>query len=103
MHQQVQNGKLRPSGGNMANQPFEIHIRGQLSQKWADWLEGMQMRCLEDGEMILSGTLADQAALMGVLNKLNHLNLTILSVKETDPADAGQKVDDQPAVNDNKC
>jgi hypothetical protein len=30
--------------------------------------------------MILSGAIADQAALMGILNNLNRLNLTILSI-----------------------
>jgi hypothetical protein len=64
----------------MAGQQYEIHIKGHLSQDWADWLDGMQMCCLQNGEMILSGALADQAALVGILNKLNRLNLTILSV-----------------------
>ncbi len=68
----------------MENQNYEIHIKGHLSHDWADWFESMQMCCLENGEMILYGALADQAALMGVLNKLNRLNLTILSVNKTD-------------------
>ena len=66
----------------MAKQPYEIHVKGHLNRDWADWLENMQMRCLENGEMILSGLLADQAALMGVLNKLSRLNLALLSVNE---------------------
>jgi hypothetical protein len=32
--------------------------------------------------MILSGAIPDQAALMGILNKLNRLNLILLSVNE---------------------
>ena len=68
----------------MGYQNYEIHIKGHLNHNWADWFESMQMRCLESGEMILCGALADQAALMGVLNKLNRLNLTILSVNKTD-------------------
>ena len=74
----------------MANQHYEIHIKGHLNHDWADWLDGMHMRCLENGEMILSGALADQAALVGILNKLNRLNLSILSVNETDPKEAEQ-------------
>jgi len=61
---------------------FEIHVRGHLDSGWSEWLEGLQMQRLDSGEMILSGNLEDQAALMGVLNKLNRLNLTILSVFE---------------------
>jgi hypothetical protein len=61
---------------------FEIRIRGHLDRKWSDWLEGLEVELLENGETVLSGTLVDQAALMGVLNKLNGLNLTLLSVSQ---------------------
>lgn len=61
---------------------FEIHVKGHLNSKWSDWLEGLKMELLDNGEMILSGPIVDQAALMGILNKLNRLNLTILSVNE---------------------
>jgi len=65
---------------------FEIHVRGQLDESWSDWLEGLEVTLLENDEMILTGHITDQAALMGVLNKLYGLNLTLLSVSE-----AGQK------------
>lgn len=61
---------------------FEIHVKGHLNSEWSDWLEGLEVKLLENGEMILSGPIVDQAALMGVLNKLNRLNLTLLSVNE---------------------
>jgi hypothetical protein len=67
----------QPGGG-----VYEIHVKGQLNSQWSDWLEGMQVKLLDNGEMILSGAIVDQAALMGVLNKLNRLNLAILSVNE---------------------
>ena len=61
---------------------MEIRVKGQLSNEWSDWFENMDLRSLENGEMILSGAIPDQAALMGILNKLNRLNLTLLSVNE---------------------
>ena len=61
---------------------FEIHVKGHLDDKWSDWLEGLDIKLLDNGEMILSGIIVDQAALMGILNKLNSLNLTLLSVNE---------------------
>jgi hypothetical protein len=61
---------------------FEIHVRGQLDESWSDWLEGLEVKLLKNGEMILSGHIGDQAALMGVLNKLYGLNLALLSVSE---------------------
>ena len=61
---------------------FEIHVRGQLDESWSDWLEGLEVKLLDNGEMILYGHIGDQAALMGVLNKLYRLNLALLSVSE---------------------
>jgi hypothetical protein len=66
------------SGGGF----FEIQVRGHLDSKWSDWLEGMEVKLFDNGDMLLSGTIVDQAALMGVLNKLNRLNLTLLSVSQ---------------------
>ena len=65
---------------------FEIHVKGQLDESWSDWLDGMEVELLENGEMILFGRIGDQAALMGVLNRLYGLNLALLSL-----SDAGQK------------
>jgi hypothetical protein len=64
---------------------YEIHIKGQLDESWTDWLEGMEVKLLDDGGMILSGYLEDQAALLGTLNKLYGLNLALLSVSKTKP------------------
>jgi hypothetical protein len=61
---------------------FEIHVKGQLDESWSDWLEGLEVKLLEPEEMILFGHISDQAALMGVLNKLYRLNLTLLSLSE---------------------
>jgi hypothetical protein len=66
------------SGGGL----FEIRVKGHLNPNWSDWLEGLEMRLLDNGEMILVGPVVDQAALMGILNKLSRLNLALLSVNE---------------------
>jgi hypothetical protein len=61
---------------------FEILVKGHLDESWSDWLGGLEVKLLENGEMILTGQIGDQAALMGILNKLYGLNLTLLSVNE---------------------
>ena len=66
------------SGGGF----FEIHVKGHLDDSWSDWLEGLEVKLLDNGEMILFGHIGDQAALMGILNKLYRLNLALLSVSE---------------------
>jgi hypothetical protein len=63
---------------------YEIHVKGHLDESWSDWLEGLDVKLLENGEMIIFGPIVDQAALMGVLNKLSHLNLTLISVNKVE-------------------
>jgi hypothetical protein len=61
---------------------YQIRVKGHLHSDWSDWLEGLELTLLDTGEMLLSGPLVDQAALMGVLNKLGRLNLALISVNE---------------------
>ncbi len=60
---------------------YEIRVRGHLGPDWSDWFEGLALMPLENGEMLLSGRIVDQAALLGVLIKLNRLNLALISVQ----------------------
>ena len=62
---------------------FEIRVKGHLDESWADWSGGLEMKLSENGETMLCGRIQDQAALMGILNKLYSLNLALLSVRET--------------------
>ena len=61
---------------------FEIVVNGHLDESWSDWLEGMEARLLDNGEMRLYGQIEDQAALMGILNKIYRLNLTLISLRK---------------------
>jgi hypothetical protein len=61
---------------------YEIRVKGQPSAIWADWFEGLTTSYLDDDEMLLSGYIVDQSALMGILNKLVRLNLTLISLHE---------------------
>ena len=66
----------------------QIRVRGWISQRWMSWFEGMDMvyeGC--DGDpptTVLTGSLVDQAALRGLLNRIWDLNLTLLSVTWAD-------------------
>ncbi len=80
--------EMNKAGLNTAPAPccggrvYEIHIKGQLNSHWSEWLEGLEVQLAENGETILVGPMVDQAALMGVLIKLNRLNLTLISINE---------------------
>ena len=74
------NGKTCPM--DSGERRYEIRVKGHLSGEWSEWLEGMELTLIDDGETVLAGQIADQSALMGILNKLNRLNLTLLSIKQ---------------------
>jgi len=79
--------RLPQDAGDRAQQPtrsggglFEIRVMGHLDSRWSDWLGSMQVQTLDSGEMVLTGSLEDQAALVGVIDKLHRLNLRVLSI-----------------------
>jgi hypothetical protein len=61
---------------------YEIRLEGQLDPRWSEWLEGMTITSLESGETRLTGPVADQAALHGLLNCIRDLNLKLISIEK---------------------
>jgi hypothetical protein len=59
---------------------YEIRIRGHLDQRWSEWLADLKLTHLEGNVTLLSGSLSDQAALHGLLERIRDLNLTLLSM-----------------------
>jgi hypothetical protein len=59
---------------------YEITIRGHLDLHWSGRFAGVTLTHLEGGETLLSGSLPDQAALHGLLERVRDLNLTLISV-----------------------
>ena len=59
---------------------YQIRVKGHLDEHWSGWLEGLSLTHLESGETLLSGPFADQAALHGVLHKLENLGVPLIAV-----------------------
>jgi hypothetical protein len=59
---------------------YEIRLKGHLEARWEQWFDGLTISLEEDGSTLLSGPLADQAALHGILKKVRDVGLTLLSV-----------------------
>jgi hypothetical protein len=59
---------------------YEIRIEGHLSQSWVAWFEGLSLRHEENGQTVLTGPLADQAALHGLLMRIRDLGIPLVSV-----------------------
>ena len=59
---------------------YQIRISGHLDQTWAKWFEGLNITLEQNGETLLSGPVADQAALYGLLKKIRDLGMPLISV-----------------------
>lgn len=62
---------------------LNVRIAGHLDARWSEWFEGLDMRHLEDGSTEIWGTVVDQAALYGLLQRAQDLGLTLLEVAVT--------------------
>jgi len=60
---------------------YQIRVRGTLDEKWSDWFDGFTINPQVDDETLLTGPVADQAALHGLLGKIRDLGLPLLSVE----------------------
>jgi hypothetical protein len=59
---------------------YEIRLKGHLEPRWADWFDGLTLTQEGDGTTVLSGSVADQAALYGLLGKVRDLGLPLIAV-----------------------
>jgi hypothetical protein len=59
---------------------YQIRIEGQLDGQWTDWFDGMSITLEADGTTLLSGPVADQPALYGLLRKVRDLGLPLIAV-----------------------
>ena len=64
---------------------YEIRLKGQLETRWAEWFDGLTISLDENGNTLLRGLVADQAALHGLLKKVRDLGLPLLSVNSVGP------------------
>ncbi len=65
---------------------YQIRVKGRLDGAWSAWLDGLEITPQPNGETLLSGPVADQTALHGILARIRDMNLILISVArmETD-------------------
>jgi hypothetical protein len=65
---------------------YEIRMEGRLGDDWAEWFGGLAVNTDEQGNTLLTGPVADQAALHGLLARVRDLGLPLLSVRRVGSA-----------------
>ncbi len=63
---------------------YEIQVQGRIGERWTHWFDDLRVTTQEqEGSTTttLSGAVADQAALLGLLQKLYTLGLPLLLVQ----------------------
>ena len=76
---------------------YQIRLKGHLGPQWASWFEGLTIELLENGETLLTGPVADQPALHGLIKKVRDLGMPLLEVicvqsspVDVNPVDQGE-------------
>ena len=69
---------------------YQIKVKGRLSSQWSDWFEGNTIE-FEGGVTSISGEVADQTALHGLLIRIRDLGLQLISVNRIE-SDTGRSI-----------
>ena len=64
---------------------YEITVQGVLGPRWSDWFDGLLLTSGADGRTTITGPVADQAALHGLLTRIRDLGLPLLTVRRAEP------------------
>ena len=60
---------------------YEIRVEGILDERWSSWFDGLDVRSAGENETIIVGAVQDQAALHGLLSRVNDLGMVLVSVR----------------------
>lgn len=80
--------QLNPKIDSNQSWCYQIRLRGHLGSQWKEWLGGLDITLEENGDTLLTGPVADQAALHGLLKKIRDLGMPLLSVICIEPGPA---------------
>jgi len=59
---------------------YDTLVAGRIDPDWADWFDGLMIIAIGTSDTLLTGLIADQAALHGMLAVIRHFKLTLLSL-----------------------
>src|SRR3990172_1735415 len=77
---------------------YEIKVVGHLDEHWSEWLGGLTIIHEAQGNSLLPGVIADQAALHGILAQIRDLGLALISLTPQDVEEM-EDTDEKPHGN----
>jgi hypothetical protein len=81
----MSNTTFQPDPIRSSRATYVIRVKDHLAPSWSEAFEGMQLTLTSHGETLITGVVADQAALHGLLARIRDLNLTLISVVRVKP------------------
>ncbi len=65
---------------------YRLRVAEHLDDHWSPWFGDLSLTHEDDGTTSLTGVVADQAELHGLLTKIRDLGVTLISVEVIDPS-----------------
>ncbi len=59
---------------------YEIVVKGKLDSRWSRWFADLQIIPQPNGNTLVTGPIADQAALYGVISRMRDQGMVLISV-----------------------
>jgi hypothetical protein len=87
---------VSPKTGPVQPTAYQIRIKGHLGRQWTDWFGGLTITLEDNGDTLLTGPVADQAALHGLLKKVRDLGTPLVSVNRIEPNQAERPESGKP-------
>ncbi len=66
---------------------YEIVVNGHLTTRWTSWFDGFTITREADGTTVLRGSVVDQAALHGLLQRLRDIGIPLISLTPVEASD----------------
>jgi hypothetical protein len=67
---------------------YRIRLKEHLDMHWEEWFEGMSF-IYEGDSTLMEGDVADNASLFSILDRIQELNLTIISLEHVQVKSSG--------------
>jgi hypothetical protein len=79
---------MTPTPERQGSTAYQLRVDGHLDHHWSPWFGHLTLTHEDDGTTTLTGVMADQAELHGLLIKIRDLGVTLISVAVVKPLDS---------------